>query len=313
MLLSTIEEIRKYAPVSRDLNFVSIEPSVRKADRRFIIPLLGIDLYTELKIDYEADSLSPVQTQLLDYVHSCSVPLALWYYVQVGGVQIDDSGIYKTRNDQRWNLGEKEQSTLESAYLYEGLEALDDLMNYLAYKIEDFPEYAETKEFKSERNSLVPSATYIQEVFSMLYPRVTFRAMREAIRYHEHRLIAPIMQGYYQNLVAKKLADLDEDDQLLLPIARLALIYLASARALLTRTVKLTNEGLKVMIGENGSVTPSENSRIEAAAKEYEKSGQAELQRLVKLLNEKAPDGYTPLVAAPDQTSCEENSGIILF
>ncbi|MEO6282185.1 MAG: DUF6712 family protein [Dyadobacter sp.] len=313
MLISTIDEIRQYAPVSRDLNFKSIEPAVRKAERRFIIPLLGVDFHTELKLDYEGGTLDAAQTQLLGYIRSASVPLALWYYVQIGGVQIDDSGIYKTRTDQRWNLGDREQKTLETSYLFEGLEALDDLMNYLADKIVEFPDYADSKEFKAERLSLVPSASMVQGLFNMLYPRVTFRAMREGIRYHEQERIAPIMQGYYANLVAKKESELDEDDKVLLPVARRALIYLATARALLTRSVKFTNEGLQVMIGENGSVTPSENSRIEAAVKEYEKSGEATLQSLVKLLNQLQPDGYTAPVVDPAPVACQESSGFILF
>lgn len=312
MLISTIEELKKYVPVSADLSLSSIEPSIRKAEKRFVAPLLGFPFYESLVDAYEKGNLDTKQEKLAGYIRAAAAPLAMWYYTQVGGVTTDDSGIYKHKNPDRWNLSEAEQKKIESAYLSDGLDQLDYLIGFLERNLDDYPTYRDSDARKAETYSLVPSAAVLESVFQLTYKRVTFNALREAIRFHETGRIKKVMQGYYDNLLAKAETDLEESDKKLRDLARRALIYSATARALLTRTVKMTAAGMEVIVSQY-TVTEPENARIEAAAKQYELSGESELASLIKELNNLAPDGYIPPAARPD-TSCEdEPRGFVFF
>lgn len=298
MLITTIHELMDYTPVSIDLDIRSISPSIRTAERRYLIPLIGQATYDELEADYSEQSLSDIQQRLLTYIGAVTGPLALWSYVQHGGVSIDNSGIYKARNENRWNLSDKEQDRLEDFYLTQGLDASEDLLRFLDTHADEFPTYTGSKEYQLERMSLVNSSEHLQEVFALLHPRSTFRALREALRYVELNRLVPAMLGFYKHLLETPEKDLSDTDLILRQMARRAAIYLAVQRAMITRTVKFTQAGIQVMMGDRTQVSEAENARIESAASQFGKSGEDQLQQLQKELVRLNPTGYT----LPDQT-----------
>lgn len=312
MLISTIEEFKKYVPVSVDLSISSIESSIRKAEKRFVAPLLGFSYYEALVAAFTKGGLDEKQEELVGYIRAAAAPLAMWYYTQIGGVTTDNSGIYKHKNPDRWNLSEAEQKKVEQAYLSDGLDQLDYLMGFLERNLDDYPAYRDSEARKTETYSLLPSAATLEGVFQLIYKRVTFNALRESIRFYETGRIRSIMQDYYDNLLAKAETDLEESDKTLRDLARRALIYCATSRALLTRTVKLTAAGMEVIVSQY-TVTDAENARIEAAAKQYELSGESLLASLVKELNKLAPDGYIPAAARPAVSCDDEPRGFIFF
>lgn len=303
MLISTTQELMKYVEVSVDLEILSITPSINKAERRFIKPILG-SFFSDVQGYYnDQTSITSLQKELIELVNAATGPLALWYYCQVGGVSMDSSGIYKPKNDNRWNLGEAEQVRLEKAFLSSGLDALEDLLIFLSNNLTTFPSYANSDARADYNNSLVPSATVVQKVFTLLHPQVTYRALRESIIYVEDR-VANVMQGFYAHLLATNHITLSATEKKILLSAQKAIIYMAASRALLIRTVKFTNEGLEVIIAEGTPVSPQENSRIEAASSEYKGSGELELQNLIDLMNANPPTGYTAPVVPEITDRC---------
>lgn len=292
MLISTTEELMEYVEVSVDLNIKKVIPSIKKAERRFIKPHLGA-FYNDVQSYYNNQAeISDLKKELINLVNSATAPLAMWYYSQVGGVSMDSSGIYKPKNDQRWNLGESEQQRLENAFLSSGLDALDDLLNFLNDNLTSFPSYASSEARAENNNSLVPTAKVVQKVFTLLHPQVTYRALRESIIYVEER-VANAMQNAHAYFIATSESALSPENKKILSSARKAIIYMAAARALIIRTVKFTNEGLEVLVMQGTPVSPQENSRIEAASSEYKGSGELELQNLMDLMNANPPTGYT--------------------
>ncbi|SDE20542.1 hypothetical protein SAMN04487996_10436 [Dyadobacter soli] len=249
---------------------------------------------------------------LAEHIRAAAAPLAMWYHSQIGGVTTDDSGMYKHKQTDRWNLSDSEQKKLENAYLSDGLDQLDYLIDFLERNLDDYPEYRDSHARKEETYSLVPSAAVLGSVHKLIYKRVTFDAMREALRFHETGRIQPVMQDYYDNLLGKSEDELDESDKELRTLARRALIYMATARAMLTRTVKLTAAGIEVIVSQY-TVTEAENKRIEASAKQYEQSGESELAALVKELNKLAPEGYIPPAARPAPVGDDEPRGFAFF
>lgn len=296
MLISTTSDLMKYVEVSTDLSIQSITPSLNKAENRFIVPILGRAFYKEVLTFGKDSEISDDQADLLKYILSATAPLAMWYYSQVGGINIDGSGIYKSKSETRWNLGEKEQSRLEDYFLHTGLDALDDLLQYLNEKYEAFPTYEESAERSDTFSLLVATATDVQKVYSILHPQVTYRALRESIRIIEPKF-EEIMQEFYAYAITSDI--LTSREKMLRDIAKRAIIYLATARALLTRTVTMTNEGVDVLMGDRSQISQPENARIEAAIKEYERSGENELHRLTELMNAIPPTGYVPPTVTP--------------
>lgn len=304
----------EFVPVSLDLDFKSVKSAIKNAEKRFIIPIIGSAFYKELIEKIANEQLQEPFVELIETINSATAPLAMWEHAKIGGVSIDSSGIYKPKNDGRWNLGDSEQNKLEGSFLHTGLCALDDMVNFLNDNHTSFTTYSESNERKRTFDTLVPTAKVVEEVFAMLYPNVTFRAMQESIRFVEKR-IASNMQEYHAALIDKPEADLTNFDKKFREAARTAIIYLATSRALLTRTVKLTAQGLEVMMGERSQVSQPENARIESAAREYASSGELELQNLLSLLNANPPAGYLPPVVTvlTDRWQNPEDSRIVLF
>ncbi len=309
-----IPTLQSFVPVAADLDLAIIHSDLSRAVRRHIQPLLGREFLGELFADYKDSTLDEKQLELVDYINAAAAPLALWIHSKKGGVTFDSSGIYKRKNENRWNLSDTEQQKLEASYLSDGIDALDDLLNYLEDSLADFPTYADAPERKAERLSLIPSASVVLDVFHMLCPRITFCAMREGLRYMERTRVKPLLQDYYSTLIGTSPAEGSFDNTCLI-LARRAVIYLGTGRALVTRGVTLTTEGLRVMMDNKTQVSDSENARIEAAAREYLHSGEVEIATLVKLLNDNPPVGYTPpsLAILPARCKSLPNSKILLL
>lgn len=309
MLITTTEDLQKYVEVSADLDIRSVTPSLKKAERRFIMPILGA-FYNEVQAMVDAPTADAVELQLIDLINCATGPLAMWYYVRVGGVSVDNSGIYKPKNNERWNLGDKEQAGLESAMLSYGLDALDDLLVFLNMPatLTKFPNYATSDPRVEHFSTLVPTASVVQKVFSMLHPQVTYRALRESIKYVEPR-VADVMQEFYQYLIDKPVADLTPSEKRMRDAAERAIIYMAVSRALLTRMVKFTNEGMEVIINDRVQVSEAENARIETVSGEYGRSGAVELDNLITLMNANPPTGYVVPVVVPIADRCVNGEG----
>ncbi len=309
-----IPTLQTFVPVAADLDLIIIQSDLSRAVRRHIQPLLGREFLSEIYEAYKDGTNEEHIIELIEYINAASAPLALWMHSKKGGVTFDSSGIYKRKNENRWNLSDTEQQRLEESYLSDGIDALDDLLNYLEDSLTDFPTYADAPERKSERLSLVPSASVVLDVFDILCPRITYHAMREGLRYMERMRVKPLLQDYYTTLISTDPAEGSFDHTCLLH-ARRAVIYLGTSRALMTRGVTLTTEGLRVMMDNRTQVSDSENGRIEAAAREHSKAGEVEISALVKLLNENPPAGYTPpdLSLPPARCKSLPNSKILLL
>lgn len=290
--ITDIETLQGYVPVSAEDDLLAlITPDLTRALVRHVVPLVGRPFIDDLKAAIEG-APSQKQKDAIDYINRAVAQLAMWYYSKKGGVTVDSSGLYKPKNENRWNLSESEQVRLEETYLSDGVDALEDLLAYLEEESDSFPSYANSPKREAERSCLVPSAEIVQDIFYLLHPRLTFHAMREGLRYAERHQVAPLLQDYYSTLISGTPAPGSFDAEAL-SLARQAVVYLGARRALLTRGVKLTSDGLRVMMENKAQVSEHENVRIEAAVREFEKSGEEALFHLTKLLNATPPAGYT--------------------
>lgn len=303
MLITDIYEVQEYASVSSDLDIRALTPHLRRATKRFLTTYLGDEFMEELEAGYKTRSWSDELEKAHGLACAVLVPASLYYYINVGGASIDNSGIYYAKNGQRWNLGEGEREKLACTYLDESLDNLDELLSYVDRQ--GFASYTSSAARKKERNSLVRSAETVRNIFEVTHPRVTFRALREAITYEEEARVKHIMQGYYNTLL--NIENPTGTDAELLAIAQRAIVYLAVSRALLTRTVKLTSEGLQVLIGNKNQISASENARIEASAREYKKSGEERLEALIEKLETILPTGYIPKPKVKSKLHCKPN------
>jgi hypothetical protein len=251
MLISTTSQLMQYVEVSVDLDFLLVTPAIKKAEKRFIVPILGYAFYSEVEQYGKETAATDIEARLLDAINSATGPLAMWYYCQVGGVSIDGSGIYKPKNTNKWNLGESEQQRLESAFLSTGLDALDDLINFLNDNLSSFETYATSQEREDMMTSLVPTARVVQKVFTMLHPQMTFRALQEGIRYAEPR-IADAMQEFYFHCIESLTADLTAAERRMRSMAEKAVIYLAAERALMSRKMP-GSKPLRVLMASPGN------------------------------------------------------------
>ncbi len=64
MLFKTIDEIKNFLPISIGNDFKRIKPHIENAENKFIKPLLGLNLYTDLLAFYQAvDPAEPTDAQ----------------------------------------------------------------------------------------------------------------------------------------------------------------------------------------------------------------------------------------------------------
>lgn len=88
-------QMKEYCNVSGGRRtYLALRPYIKRVERNFIKPLIGQDLFNQLKAELQAGNLSESNTELLeDYIRPALAPLALMKAIPELSLELSDEGI----------------------------------------------------------------------------------------------------------------------------------------------------------------------------------------------------------------------------
>lgn len=206
MLISSIQDFRKFIPIDANTNLSSIQPHIEDAERRYIVPLLGQDLYDELT---DALSNPPPDEDFAVLLPFSQRPLA--YYAQMLAIPhlaatFGDLGIRQHRGEDsdvapRWLQEKLQFNALRHGDIY-----ADELLAFLEAKAGD-DKYASW--YNSDANTknsgfIVYSTQVASRHIDIGESRRIFLRIRPNIREIEQRIIPKLIgPAQYADLVSK--------------------------------------------------------------------------------------------------------------
>lgn len=292
-IISTITTFKKYLRVAFTSTTENGLPNMVRADRKYLVPVLGQSVYDALMAKVTANNTD--WATLLDICRSYVAPMAMLLDLPSRQVQITDSGIKKTSSTDLENAFRWEYLELKNALEQQAAEALDELWQHL---IENGSTYSWTA--TNIHKTIITTATEFKKYYMPLQ--------------HSYRCFAamqPVMVSVQDNMVhdaiGKEFFDYLRDnaspsyqEKIAIDLLKKAVAYLTMMASIDQLSVKISANGFTVLMQDatdapykGDAVSTPENLSLFRSS--MNQVGTGYLQQLKKYLNETATADIMPL------------------
>lgn len=188
-LLKSIDDIKKYVSVNKNIKWASIEPYVKQADRKYIKNLVGTVIYNDYATTTPTDA---TELEVYDLLSEASANLAWFIYLPLANVQVSDNGIsVATGADYKaaewWQIKDLRRSLLEA-----GLQALDEALKIMEANEDDFINWTQTEGYTVFNELFVKRTDTFHRWFGIANSRKTFLALRPYMLETHHQYFTPV-------------------------------------------------------------------------------------------------------------------------
>ncbi len=300
-LLSSIEEIKEVAAVNLTLDYSSIAPYIRQAERKYIKDILGATLYNQLQAHYDSSSSSSSSTSvalsgLLEEVQIALANLGLWLYLtHVGPVQISDSGITEAMGNDQRGARKFILDAINDSHKQTAFDELDRLLEYLEVNVGSFPDWKASSSYTIYKDRLLYRTSLFQTYYPINDSRRVFLQLKPFIKAAETQSIINIIgKPLYDAILAEIQGNsVSPENEKLLEYIREATVYTCLHKALPVLSLKLTDRGLTLDGLEAGTDSgtvqkPADGARINALIRQIESETTRSLSALKDFLEANA-------------------------
>lgn len=175
-IIDDIAEVKKHVSVNRNLDWSSVEPYVKQAERKYIKSLTGRTMYDAYAAAAPAD---PDALEVYNLLQEASANLAWFLYLPTANVQVSDSGISVAEGEhfkaaEWWQIRDLRRSFIDA-----GFTAIDEalkIMENTAGAI--FADWKASEGFTIFRELFVDRTDTFNRWFNISNSRKTFLALR---------------------------------------------------------------------------------------------------------------------------------------
>lgn len=206
-LLATALEVKDHVTsVAYAFDDDTIVPHVRRAERDFVLPVLGRELYEDLLDHYQASasgSGADVLDDLLLKVQHALAHLAVRYAIPYLTVNVNDHGLHITQTENyrppfQWQVGQLQNDLLDA-----GMSGLDDVYSYLEEHAGSLPKWTESTACTLYNDTLIRRASEFARHYPLNRAHVTFADLKAAMRRAQVLVIGnQIGQDFLDELLA---------------------------------------------------------------------------------------------------------------
>lgn len=304
-LLKNNQELIDFTGATTQIGLEDLAPYLTMSrPEREIKKLMGNSIYSDLITAYHADSLSTKQAALLPYAQKALALLAMLEYIREGHSQITSAGIHadRERSAFQWQQREVKQSYQEKAYF-----ALDELGQYMLAHKDDFTGFTDTDTYKSLTRHLIQTPAQFNEYVNINESLRTLLAVRPILQHLEDIRLTSLCTPSVMADLRKQLRGEHDETRFkeLIALLQPALAYLTMSEAITTLHLHLTADGALVFSLEQNSrnseaAKPGDYNQLDMYMREFNRKGEAALDRAREYLNEKASETLFPTYyAAP--------------
>ena len=316
-LFKDITEFKKYVSVNTNLEIDSIAPSISYAIDMYIIPAVGEAQLSTLEVAYNANSLTPSQTYLLEKIQPALANFSFYEYIPMAEVQVSESGIIRHENNQYKTAYQNQvktlrQTTKEVAYNY-----VEALLEFLEGNEASFPQWVSSSAYTKNKQLFINTAREFEKHYPIMRGRETFRTLIPVINDVECFYILPaIGQGFFDYLKGKILNkdNFPFQEAMALNLIRKALSNFAIAEASQQGWVKFVSNGVvfqeQKTAGFEVEEKTAKNEQISIKIRKAEEIGHKYIDKLKSYLNDNISDfpsyeNDTDINPVIDDCACE--------
>jgi hypothetical protein len=258
-LIKTIAEVKEVLPkLVSNLNSDSLLPNFDTVEEKYLVPIIGTDLYESLQAKYDAAAVTPLSAtdlQLLKHIRLVIAAYGLSDEQAASHVFFTDDGIRVNSSGDMAKAVGWEYKELARYLQDRALDGTEVLLKYLWRNKADIPLWVGSAEYKQYEGLLIRSALEFNDYFPLYQPMRTFFRVRGIMKNQQKNYL---FSGFGEDLVnyfIKNNAPTDAE----------ADIILALKEALANFTIKHACEKFAVRFGETGFTVLSQNADPESS------------------------------------------------
>jgi hypothetical protein len=316
-----MEEIRGYLSVSHAAGFDSLAPHIVNAERDFLIPVIGIELYEQLEIFYNREyptyenTADQLTRELLELVQSAVVHLAYWIGFDLLNSHVTDGGFRRIESESVKGLYKYQEDRLKNYFRTTGFNRLDSVLQFLETNLDTFEAYSGSEEYTTFKSMFISTTNQFDEIVFIGKSRLTFLRMKGHLQYIEDTEIRKILGDQIYEAIKTEM--IKESPELkvteILPYIRKPLAYLASAMLMEESGADLTEKGLyfsanKSVNLNNTEHSPSSSDRIALLVARNRNYGNCYLDQL-RIFLETNRDKWPDAVVTTGKLFRRDNTG----
>ncbi len=254
MLVRTSAILKEYAQIAANWPYEDLEPSLRMVELKYIVPVLGKDLYDVLDAAITAATeQDPLNPDFVDLVHQCRMaigPLFCFFHADKADILFSASGMQRRETTTNKVAYQEQRSKFKEANLKEGEEALEMLQQFIEFNQEDYPEWLDSDNFKKYKSLFIKTGTEFNDIFPSATPYRNYWALRPRMQQIEETVIRKLLGDDLYNELKEEDAKKDpafiDEELILLDKLKKAIANLTVALAIPFINVRISSEGLTV-------------------------------------------------------------------
>ena len=190
-LINSTQEIQKYVTVSSSFDFERANPYIRKAERKYIIPLISKREYTYFIANKE-DSLNSKRV-VRELIEEACVNLAFHLGFSALAVHFTNYGVVQTDLQDARQSDWAEKRDLHRSFIRDGNQALDEALKEMEYYLDYFPFWRSSSSFTMLNESFNKHTDDFQQWANIGGSRQTFLALKPTVREVGERYFLPML------------------------------------------------------------------------------------------------------------------------
>jgi len=300
MLLKTIQDVKEKVPVIGTMKFENFTPFIKQAERNYIKPYIGEALYNQIESAYQATTIAPPSTKLLDKCQEAIVMYMLYLWFPTGQISIGDNGVRISTTETlktafQWQIDDAKTSVLNAAG-----SAMDELVDYLmANRSEaDFAPWLSSDAYARIKACMIDTTKRFTELYGPLGNLWTnFVAIRSQMIKTQELIILPAIGKplYTQLLSEHKMNNMSPANTLVFERIQKALAPLTMERAITELSATIDKNGILIFNNSSSSQVlnskePAKDAMISKLEMSAANDGAAYLQALKDFLFENIAD-----------------------
>jgi hypothetical protein len=262
-ILKTIQEVKNLLPrLLSGLSNGALMPNVDRATEKYLVPVVGDALVTEIETAYNDNTLTTDQTRLLPKMQLVVISGAYLDELAFAHATITDNGVRTAQTQNMPRVYGWEYKELKEGLQLVSLDALDVLLQYLQNNKASFTTWTTSEAFKQFDALLIKTAMEFDNIHKLVQPFRTFYGLKsEMANVQEQYIIPSIGTELFDRL--NSATDLSDPEKVIRKQLQKAIAFYTIKRACEHYAVRIDQNGFTVVA--SGDQEASTAGRTQAA------------------------------------------------
>src|SRR5690606_2863517 len=269
-LITTLQELQRYVPVSNTFGMQKISPHIDRVTRTYILKLIGSELLNEFLTAYEAAKLAldgkpdaerkaiekagAIYTLMPEkyrepmvFLQDAIANISFMNCLSQMQANIDNEGIRLAVNENQKTAFQWQVDDMKFQMGSDGYGALDNLLAYLEDNVEEFEAWTTSDSYFEQKQFFVETADIFNRAYYISHNRMTYLTLRYIMqRIEQFDVRRAITPAVYAKLKASQQTGYSAKEKILMQDFLIpGIVLITVAKGIVERAIEVSDLGVQ--------------------------------------------------------------------